>query len=66
MSIRRILLATATLLSALTIAGTTTGAMAVASPQIHGITVRTAHAPQNHAVRPDAHFVCRPTTCPEI
>jgi hypothetical protein len=66
MSIQRILLATATLLSALAIAGTTTGAMAVASPQVHGTTVGTAHASQSHAVRPDAHTVCRPTTCQEF
>jgi hypothetical protein len=53
MSIRRILVATVTLLSSLAIAGITTSAVAVASPQAHAITVRATHAPQNRAIRPD-------------
>jgi hypothetical protein len=53
MSIRRILLTAATLLSAFAIVGTTTDAMAAASPQAQAITVQAAHTPQNRAVTPD-------------
>lgn len=56
MCIRRILVAAATLLSALAIAGTTTGAVAMASPQAHAITTRASYASHNRAVRPDMRF----------
>jgi hypothetical protein len=59
MFIRRILVAAAAVLSALAIAGTTTGAVAAASPQDHAITVRAAHAPLCPAIKPDAHWVPR-------
>jgi hypothetical protein len=64
MSIRRILAAIATLIATLAIIGTT-GAVAFASPEVHGITVQSAHAPQNREVKPDAHTWCVPgVSCP--
>ncbi|HEX4092573.1 MAG TPA: hypothetical protein VHZ33_27960 [Trebonia sp.] len=54
---RRVLASVAALLSALTIAGATTGATAaVASPHGHPLTVRVAHTTPRSGVTPDMRW----------
>ena len=57
MPIRRILVSVASLLSALAIVGTATGGVALASPQVHPLTVQAAHASYSRTVKPN-RWVC--------
>ena len=56
MPIRRILIAVASLLGTLAIAGTTTGAVAVAGPQPHSVSQRAVAPEHRVAPRPDARM----------
>jgi hypothetical protein len=59
---RRILIAAASLLSALAIAGTATSGVALASPQVHSLNVRAAHASYSSTVKPNRWIGCYPIT----